>query len=145
MQCNSMFPSIGQILPQPQPRAPAPAQEQASCQSAGRSSERLKQKGSNIHPTSKQWSYVSSSAQGFPKRPHRHDKTNPAPSVPTTNRGSDPERPGASTRAVFSCNNHRHLKGRTGKTRAACNMSTQSLLKLRASSCTAVRTKIHGS
>ncbi|OLP76888.1 hypothetical protein AK812_SmicGene43123 [Symbiodinium microadriaticum] len=35
-----------------------------TCQGAGRSSERLKQKGSSgskIHPTSKQWSYVSSS------------------------------------------------------------------------------------
>ena len=59
--------------------------------------------------------------------------------------GSDPERPGASMRTAFSCNNRKHLKGRTGKKRAACNMSTQSLLKLRASSCTAVRTKIHGS
>ena len=112
---------MGQILPQLKPRVPAPAQEQASCQGAGRSSERLKQKGSSgskIHPTSKQWSYVSyvsSSAQGFPKRPHRHDKTDPAPSVPTTNRGSDPERPGASTRTAFSCNNRKHLKGQDGQ------------------------------
>ena len=129
LQCNRMFPTMGQILPQPKPRAPAPAQEQASCQGAGRSSERLKQKGSNIHPTSKQWSYVSSSAQGFPLSAltdmtrqtqrllsrRRIGEAEPRGRLRRLSLGSDPERPGASMRTAFSRNNRKHLKGRTGK------------------------------
>ena len=127
----------------------APAQGSGTCARASLLSERRqKQRAPEAEKLQKSIPLPSSGAtcppvpKASPKRAHRHDKTEfrrayqrllsrrrigeaePRRRLPRLSLCSDPERPGASMRTAFSCNNRnrRHLKGRTGKKCAVTNM-----------------------